>query len=364
MSPARLTRLTLVAFAVGTASLLASHSPAAAGPIEGAAAWEAGDYAKAVAEWRPAAIKGDAAAQYGLGQAYLYGRGVPVDLKQAQLWFEKAAAQGSLEAQDNLGLLLFQQGERQKALPYLERSSARGEPRAQYVLGTAKFNGDLVDKDWVGAYALMTRASAAGLPQASRALAQMDTQIPLAQRQQGQVIAREMEASGRTVAFPPPPLPTSTASAAPTLPAAGSVASVVMPPSNPAPVPVPIPGGSVPLATVSKPVVQAPPLPTASRTTATARAAPAPTPAVTRTSAARTGDWRIQLGAFRNAEGARTRWADVKRAVPSLAALQTFYKEAGPITRIQAGPFATKAAADRACRSVEATGRACFAVRD
>ena len=336
---------------------LALAAPAFAGPAEGQAAWEAGDYARAVAEWRPAAIKGDASAQYGLGQAYLYGRGVPTDLKQARLWFEKAAAQGHTPAQDNLGLLLFQEGERSAALPYLERSAARGEPRAQYVLGTAKFNGDLVDKDWVGAYALMTRASAAGLPQASRALAQMDREIPLAQRQRGQVVARDMEVGQMAVAANTPPgAPYATAATAPAAPEQPSaVASVGVPPSRPSTTfdPAPAPAGPAPVATVSRPVVQAPPLPASAR----ASAAPAAS------AAAASGRWRVQLGAFRDRSGANTRWREARRAVPALADASLMLETAGAITRVQAGPFATRAEAERACRAVKATGRACFTVK-
>ena len=334
-------------------------SPALAGPAEGQVAWEAGDYNRAVAEWRPAALAGDASAQYGLGQAYLYGRGVATDLKQARLWFEKSAAQSYAPAQDNLGLLLFQEGERAAALPLLERSAARGEPRAQYVLGTAKFNGDLVDRDWVGAYALMTRASAAGLPQASRALAQMDTQIPLAQRQQGQVLARSLEAGGMAVAantpagapFAAPPTATQTE--------AGPVQRVGVPPSRidpPAPSVPPVATGtptppSRPAA-VSRPVVQAPPLPARA---ATARPADAARPT--------TGRWRVQLGAFRDRDGANARWQEVRRAVPAVSNLSLTLESAGAVTRVQAGPFATRAEAQQVCRAVTATGRSCFAVR-
>lgn len=347
------------------AALAMLSAPALAGPAEGQAAWEAGDYGKAVAEWRPAAIAGDAAAQYGLGQAYLYGRGVATDLDQAELWFRKAAAQGHLEAQDNLGLLLFQQDKRRDALPYLERSAARGEPRAQYVLGTAKFNGDLVDKDWVGGYALMTRASAAGLPQASRALAQMDREIPLAQRQQGLVLARNMEVTGMQIAAAEPMPPASpSASAPPAMPtpsvapptvptpparrsAPAPVARVDLPPSASSPTFTPAPDAEVPVA---------PPEPkpnSAPVARLEARTAPA----------ARTGRWLVQVGAFRSRASAEARFEAVKSSVPSLADLQPFLQDAGALTRVRAGPFASRADADKACRAIRATGQACFAVR-
>src|SRR3546814_14711022 len=70
-------------------------------------------------------------------------------------------------------------------MPYIEHSAARGEPRAQYVLGTAHFNGDLAEGDWPLAYALTKRASDAGLQLASARLAQLDRLIPLEQRHRG-----------------------------------------------------------------------------------------------------------------------------------------------------------------------------------
>src|SRR3954466_8335467 len=73
-------------------------------------AWQKADYAAAVAIWRPIAERGDADAQFNLGQAYRLGRGVPIDLGAAQLWFERAASKGHVDAQTTLGLLLFQNG--------------------------------------------------------------------------------------------------------------------------------------------------------------------------------------------------------------------------------------------------------------
>lgn len=337
------------------AALALIAAPALAGPAEGQAAWTAGDYPRAVAEWRPAALKGDAASQYGLAQAYLYGRGVTTDLAQAELWFRKAATQGHVEAADNLGLLLFQQNRQRDALPYLERSAARGEPRAQYVLGTAKFNGDLVDKDWVGGYALMTRASAAGLPQASRALAQMDQAIPLAQRQQGQVLARNMEVSGMQVAGGSaslPPVMAAPTARPPVVPTAPPrvVASASAPFAKPVFAPAPVPGAPQSLTAPGAPYAMPP--------SATSGAAK---PALK--AAARSGDWLVQVGAFRSRASAQSQFEAVRGAVPSLADLQPFLEETGSVTRSRAGPFASQAQAEVACRAIRATGQACFPVR-
>ena len=152
--------------AVVVAAPLAIAAPAQADVKAGVDAWAAGDYETAVGEWREPALAGDADAQFNLGQAYRLGRGVPANLDIALDWFRKASTprEGGIihrKAADEYGLTLFQTGQRAAALPYVEQAAQRGEPRAQYVLGTAYFNGKLVEKDWVRGYALMSRASAA-----------------------------------------------------------------------------------------------------------------------------------------------------------------------------------------------------------
>jgi len=79
------------------ASMLAA-APAHADVKDGVDAWQAGNYAAAVAQWRPLALAGDADAQFNLGQAYKLGRGVPADLVQAEAWYRRAAKQGHLQA--------------------------------------------------------------------------------------------------------------------------------------------------------------------------------------------------------------------------------------------------------------------------
>jgi TPR repeat protein len=69
---------------------------------DGKAAFERGDWAAALAQWRPCAEADDAACQNGLGALYRLGRGVPQDLSAAVAWFRKAADQGFAKAQTNL----------------------------------------------------------------------------------------------------------------------------------------------------------------------------------------------------------------------------------------------------------------------
>ena len=76
------------------AILLGLAAPAWAGFDEGVAAYERGDYATALREFRPFANQGYAAAQFNLGIMYDEGQGVPQDYAEALKWYRKAAEQG------------------------------------------------------------------------------------------------------------------------------------------------------------------------------------------------------------------------------------------------------------------------------
>ncbi|MBY8821113.1 SPOR domain-containing protein [Sphingomonas colocasiae] len=322
-------------------ALASLTAPALADVKAGVDAWQRGDYAAAIKEWRPAAIAGDPDAQFNLAQAYKLGRGLPVDLKQAESWYQKAAAQGHIQAADNYGLILFQNGNRKEALPWIQKSADRGEPRAQYVLGTALFNGDLTEKDWIRAYALMTRASSAGLPQASTTLAQMDQYIPLDQRQKGTALARDLELKAAR-------------------PQSAAIAAAELPPSQPA---MKGPGTSYPPPGQPAPApVTRPAAPPPARTQAAATPA-APKPMATVATPARSGPWRIQLGAFSEPGRAKALWSSLERNVSGLGGLQPFMVKAGAITKLQAGPFQTKAQAESQCAAVKRSGQACLAVK-
>ncbi len=318
-------------------AFLVAAAPAPKAPVnpvkDGVEAWSRGDYANAVKAWRPSAIAGDADAQFNLGQAYKLGRGVPVDLLAAEDWYRKAAQKGHLQAEDNLGLVMFQNGKRQEALPLLEKAANRGEPRAQYIFGTALFNGDLVKKDWVRAYALMTRASASGLAPASASLAQMDQFIPMDQRQKGLAIARDLEiASAKPVMDNLPQRPVSR----PQLPAG----PVETPPAFE--IPAADPG---PVQRPEQPAVVSRPTPK-----------PTPKPATIGKG------WRVQLGAFGDASKARSLFASLQSSIPVLGKYQAVLVPAGAVTRLQAGSMASKTEAEQVCAAVKAKGQGCLAV--
>ena len=315
------------ALAAAALLIVALAVPARADVKAGVDAWAQADYDKAVREWQPLADSGDADAQFNLGQAYKLGRGVSLNLAAALEYYRKAAVQGHARAEDNYGLLLFQQNQRPQAMPYLERSAERGEPRAQYLVGTALFNGDLLPRDWVRAYALMTRATAAGLPQAQSALAHMESYIPEAQRIDGIALAGAMARNAEIAAATP------------------AVTAVSAPAARTAAV--------APITAKPKPKAEAKAL----RSTQLAPSLPVtPRP----TSASANGKWRVQLGAFSSADRTEAQWKRLAARVAGLTGLRHYTERAGALVRLQAGPFASRAEAEKLCAAVKTGGSDCI----
>lgn len=63
----------------------------------GKRAWNAGNPAEALAQWKAAADAGDRRAMLALGRLYLKGLGVPQDYILAHMWFNLAASRGEEE---------------------------------------------------------------------------------------------------------------------------------------------------------------------------------------------------------------------------------------------------------------------------
>jgi TPR repeat protein len=293
--------------AVAAIASVASAAAPQASVKSGIEAWQRGDYPAAVAIWRPLADKGDTDAAFNLGQAYRLGRGVSVDLAQAQKWLLRAATAGHVDAQTTLGLLLFDSGDRATALKWLKKAAEQGEPRAMLVYGTALFNGDRVPRDPVTAYAYVSRSAAQGLAPAKETLEEMDSAMPLAMRQKGLAIAQAKAKSA-----PPPGAPKTPAKTAPAKTAPVAVA--------------PTPAAKKPAAVTPAPV-------------------------------AASGKWRIQLGAFSQKSSAEALY---RKLSGTLSGHQPYYVPAGAVTRLQVGPYPSRAAAQSACASLR--GQACFPV--
>ncbi|MDP2131499.1 MAG: SPOR domain-containing protein [Erythrobacter sp.] len=312
------------------AALALFAGPALADVKAGVDAWTAGDFTRAVAEWQGPAAAGDADAVFNLAQAYRLGRGVEADNARARQLYEEAARLGHIKAADNYGLMLFQEGEQDKAMPMIRAASDRGDPRAQYVLGLSHFNADYAPLDWVRAYALMTLANSAGLPQARDALAQMDQYVPAAQRSQAQSLARELETGARVQRA-----------------AELAAAELTMRP------PV--------IAAANQPAAQPAPGTTLAAAAPVAVAAPAPKPAARPqpVAAPKQGTWRIQLGAFGVAANADRMWNQLSDNA-ALAGTKKTLVPSGKVTRLLATGFASQAEAARACAALKRQGKACL----
>ena len=266
----------------------------------GIESWQKGDHEAAVAVWTPLAAKGDADAAFNLGQAYRLGKGVPIDLARAHQYLEQAARKGHVDAAATLGILLFQNGNRTGAMRWIKLAANGGEPRSLLLYGVALYNGDGVAADPVGAYAYVSRAAAQGMASAKETLAEMDAAMTLDQRVKGLAMAKAMVGARQS-----------------TVPAPTVAASTTAPPA-PAPAKAATPALSV---------------------------APA------------SGKWRIQLGAFGQRASAEALFARLRGKV---GARQAYYIPVGKVTRLQVGPYESRAAAATACASLG--GQACFPV--
>lgn len=183
--------------------------PASADFAAGQAAYDAGDYETALADWRPLAEAGDAEAQYLLGVCYRDGRGVPQDTAEAVVWYRRAAEQGHDVGQARLGIAyLYGTGVRRnlseaarwlqlaaeqnvpvaqsclgmmylyargaprdvpEAVAWYRKAAEQGELEAQWQLGNLYGRGLTLPRDDVEAYVWMSIAASRGVKPAQRA---------------------------------------------------------------------------------------------------------------------------------------------------------------------------------------------------
>lgn len=365
-------------------------SPALATVKDGVDAWSRGDYAAAVNEWDGPATAGDPDAMFNLAQAYRLGRGVALDSARAENLYSQAASAGHVQAADTYGLMLFQDGRHSDALPYVEDAASRGDPRSQYLLGIAHFNGDIVPQNWVRAYALLTLANGSGLPQAAPALSEMDKHIPLNQRQQAAGLAVQMQgeaemsrarqlASAELVTGQGgPPVVRQAANAAPAVtrpipraipttavsPSVAAARDAVAQASEATGMADPSQAGAGFANSGSSSARSAPAPARAAPVVVAAAPAPAPRPAAAARPAAQTsGPWRVQLGAFGVASNANRLWNKLASR-SALSGKQKLLIPSGRVTKLQAGGFPSRASANAACSALKASGQDCLVTRN
>ncbi|MFZ5610012.1 MAG: SPOR domain-containing protein [Pseudomonadota bacterium] len=337
---------TVLLMAVASAAGIAGS---AADVHDGVRKYEAGDYEGAIREWLPEAAADNPYALFFLGQVYRLGRGVKADLGQAEHYYGRAARLGHVAAQGNLGTLYyFAEPPLQdipQALHWWQEAAANGDARSQYMLGVLYFNGDHVTRDWATAYAWMSLAVAGGIAEAATAEQEMLRHLSSAEVEAGKLMAGDLVRPQPAAISPEQghrgPAEEKSAGTAPAVALEGADAL-------PAPRETPTPGAApADAAPAQAPAAAAPGVPSA---------------------LAGEGQWRIQLAAFRDRSQAEAAWRALQeRHGATLGGLSLIVEEAdlgdkGVFYRVQAGPFADKAAASAACAALGAKKQPCFAV--
>lgn len=143
---------------------------------------------------------GNAEAQFSLGWIYVHGEGytgvtfmrdVPKDIPKALDWYQKAAAQGHVNAQYNLGMLyrlgLGVKEDQANAFVWLQKAAAQGSDVAQYNLGVMYAEGAGVTQNLPRACAWLALAAAQGNEKARKSY--IDIEATPEQRAEGQRLA-------------------------------------------------------------------------------------------------------------------------------------------------------------------------------
>lgn len=123
------------------------------------------------------AEKGNAEAQYDIGEMYEKGSGVATDAKKAFSWFEKSANQGHVKAQLKVAYMYYKgvgvELNLAKAHNIMENPANEGNVRAQFYLGQMYEKGDGVKPDLDEAFTWYSRSSLGGYKPADEALSEL-----------------------------------------------------------------------------------------------------------------------------------------------------------------------------------------------
>lgn len=148
---------------------------------------------KFISELKAEADKGNAEAQFKLGNSYYVGVGVAKNYPEAVRWLTKSASLGFAKAESALGTMYYSgfgvPKDNVEALKWWRKAAEHHNPDAQDQLGFAYLLGDGVPKDYIKAYMWFNLAASHGDKHATK---DRDTvakymnaeQIAEAQRQQ------------------------------------------------------------------------------------------------------------------------------------------------------------------------------------
>jgi TPR repeat protein len=182
-------------------SIACLTTPAWADFETGMDAYERGNYATALSEWRPLAEEGNAQAQLHLGRLYHQARGVPQDSTTARQWYEKAAAQGYASGQNNLGSL-YADGkgvpkDETKGVQWIRKAVEQRDANGQASLGKMYRNGRGVPQDNVQAYMWFTLGAANGATRGAVLRDELAIPMTSAQLAEAQNLARAWKPKGK-----------------------------------------------------------------------------------------------------------------------------------------------------------------------
>ena len=168
---------------------------AAAGFAEGASAYNARNYSRALKEITPLARAGHAASQHLLGLMYYMGRGVARDYRQAMQWHRKAADQGHADAQYVVGAMFYTGNsvppDHQQAVAWFRRAAEKGHAEAQHALALMyRYHAAGLPQDKVLAYMLWNLAAGAGHAHAVEQRAEIAKRMTPEQIEEAQTMSR------------------------------------------------------------------------------------------------------------------------------------------------------------------------------
>ncbi len=168
--------LVTLALAASFAAPSLAQAPPPASFEEAATLYQDKNYAEAKKIADNYADKGDARAFFMLGSMAQKGLGQEVDLKQAQIWFQKGAEAGDADNELALAMLLLTGGSSGKAnvidgAPWLQKAAESGNIKAQYNLGLFYTGQYGTASDWPNAAKWFAMAAEKGHPRAQFNLA-------------------------------------------------------------------------------------------------------------------------------------------------------------------------------------------------
>ncbi len=136
-----------------------------------------GKYKDAFHLFLPLAKKGNAKAQFYIGNMFYFGKGLKKDDSKAFALFRLAARKNLSAAHNNLSTCYFYgigtAKDAKKGLTYLQIASLEGQPVALLRLGSLYYNGDSVGKNHLLAFYCFQKAAEKNNPQAQYMLGRM-----------------------------------------------------------------------------------------------------------------------------------------------------------------------------------------------